>query len=509
MALTLMVALVLVGTGSAASTLDQQQSLMDTNVGRLAVGGGSDLSSGAGTLDATFDGDGKVITDFGGDDVAGGVTVQADGKIVAAGGTFSGDGDFALARYNANGSLESGFGSGGLVRTDFGVSSDFASAVAIQADGKIVAAGGAASGGVSGDFALVRYNPDGSLDSTFGGGGKVVTNLQRNEFARGLAIQPDGKIVAVGQTTATTGVAGYDFAVARYNPDGSLDASFGGVGYVITPFTSTLDGADAVLIQPDGKIVAAGVANAGSPSTQDIALARYNPDGGLDGSLDGDGKVETQDPGAGGAWGVALQADGKLVAAGGIVARYNANGALDSSFGSGGKVTLASSSARSVLVQRDQKLVVAATAFGPQDNDFLAARLRPDGSLDASFGKSGQTRTDFASSSDDIVEAAVLQADRRIVLAGYTKASGSGPANFALARYLNPPPLTCRVPNVRGKKLAPARRAVTKAHCRVGKVRRKVSKKVKRGRVISQSPKPGTRLQSLGKVNLVVSRGHR
>ena len=217
-----------------------------------------------------------------------------------------------------------------MVRTDFGSTPDFARAVAIQADGKIVAAGGGSiPGGVSVDFALARYNADGSLDPTFGAGGKVVTNLYATEYANGVAIQADGKIIAVGATTATSGLNGYEFAVARYNPNGSLDTSFGGVGYVITPFTSTLDTAQSVLIQPDGKIVAAGVANAGSPSTQDLALARYSPDGSLDASFDGDGKVQTQDPGAAGAWSVAIQPDGKLAVAGGIVARYNTDGSLD------------------------------------------------------------------------------------------------------------------------------------------------------------------------------------
>lgn len=154
-------------------------------------------------------------------------------------------------------------------------------------------------------------------------------------------------------------------------------------------------------------------------------------------------------------------------------------------------------------------LIVAGTSYAPQGGDFLLARLGANGSADKTFGDNGQTRADFGSNSDDYVEAAVLQADRRIVVAGYTTAVNGGPSDFAVARYLNPAPVTCRVPNVRGKKLALARSAITKAHCSVGEVRRRASKKIRRGRVISQRPSAGTRLRNLGKVNLVVSRGPR
>jgi uncharacterized delta-60 repeat protein len=453
------------------------------------------FSARPGDLDLSFDGDGKVITDFGADEEAHGVAVQSDGKIVAAGMTFdpvtyTGPGDFALSRYNANGSLDPAFGSGGKVRTDFGTLWDGASAVAIQADGKIVVAGSRNAL----DFALARYSPDGSLDSSFGGSGKVVTDLQSADWAHGVAIQPDGKIVAVG-------TQGGRFAVVRYNPNGSLDTSFGGVGYVITSITGGYDWAASILIQPDGKIVAAGYGNAGSPvENPGLALARYNPDGSTDASFGVAGKVYTRDPGASN---VATQADGKLVVAGGIVSRYDANGRLDPSFGSHGKVALGrTASASVVLVQPDRKLVVA----GRHAGDFLVARLKPNGSVDTTFGDHGQARTDIGSS--DGVYAAALQSNRRIVVAGYTSTT-SDPPDFALARYLNPASVTCRVPNVRGKRLAVASSALTKAHCRVGKVTRKASKKVKCNRIISQSPKAGAQLPNLGKVNLVVSRGRR
>ena len=492
------------GHPSAAS-----QSARGPALGQPALAFSGALSAKAGDLDPAFGVGGKVLTDFGGADEARGVAVQADGKIVAAGVTTLVGGGFAVARYNTNGSMDSGFGSGGKVQTSFG-GLDVASAVAIQRDARIVVAGEVfIPGGGHTRVALARYSANGSLDPTFGVGGKVVTDLLASSRAQSVAIEPDGKIVAVGSKLVGPG-NDRDFAAVRYNPGGSLDTSFGGAGYVITRFTSALDQAEAVLIQPDGKIVAAGVANASSPSTQDLALARFNPDGSLDGSFGVAGKVDTQDARAGGAWSVAIQPDRKLVVAGGIVARYNPDGSLDTTFGANGKVALAgASSARVVLVQRDLKLALAGTFSAPATNDFLLARLKVDGSVDATFGVNGQTRTDFAANEDDVT-AAALQSDGRIVVAGWSRPQDpSAPPNFALARYLGSAPVTCRVPQVRGKKLPAARSAITRAHCRVGKVRRSPSKRVKPGRVISQSPKAGTRLPNLGKVNLVVSRGRR
>jgi uncharacterized delta-60 repeat protein/uncharacterized repeat protein (TIGR01451 family) len=170
----------------------------------------------------------------------------------------------------ASGDLDPTFGTGGKVTTDFAGSNAGANGVALQADGKIVAAGFADSGSGS-DFALARYNPDGSLDASFGTGGKVTTDFAGgSDSAFGVALQADGKIVAAG--FADSGSRG-DFALARYNPDGSLDASFGTGGKVTTDFAGSGDEAFGVALQADGKIVAAGFA--GSGSRGDFALARY------------------------------------------------------------------------------------------------------------------------------------------------------------------------------------------------------------------------------------------
>jgi uncharacterized delta-60 repeat protein len=285
-----------------------------------------------GSLDASFDGDGKVTTNFGGNSPAFAVAVQPDGKIVAVGSTYNPYpliDDFALARYNGDGSLDPTFGTGGMVTTDFG-GIDRGEGVAIQTDGKIVAAG---SGGLSDDFALARYNGDGSLDPTFGTGGKVTTDFGSSDRAYDVAIQKDGKIVAVGFSAPNV----VDFAVARYNPDGTLDASFGTDGKVTTDFSGGSDDrAAAVAIQPDGRIVAAGFSSFNFRT--EFALTRYNPDGVLDAGFGTGGKVLT-DFGEGGARAeaVAIQADRKIVAAGSAcvpecgfaLARYRLRRAVD------------------------------------------------------------------------------------------------------------------------------------------------------------------------------------
>jgi uncharacterized delta-60 repeat protein len=205
-----------------------------------------------GDLDASFDSDGKVTTDFGSSESAFAVAVQPDGRIVAAGGS---DGDFALARYNGDGSLDTSFDSDGKVTTDFGAFAG-ALAVAVQPDGRIVAAG--ESGG---DFALARYNRDGSLDTSFDSDGKVTTDFGGSEVATAVAVHPDGRCVAAGGSDE-------DFALAGYKVDGSLDTSFDSDGKVTTDFGG-FEFASDVAIQPDGRIVAAG--NSGG----DFALARY------------------------------------------------------------------------------------------------------------------------------------------------------------------------------------------------------------------------------------------
>jgi uncharacterized delta-60 repeat protein len=391
-----------------------------------------------GGLDATFGGDGKVTTNFTtGFDGANAMAVQADGKIVAAGEAAVSGGAFALARYNPDGRLDETFGDDGKVTTNFTRRSDRAFGVAIQADGKIVAAGEAAGGG--GEFALARYNPDGTLDPTFGGDGRVTTNYTaHDDGASGVAVQRDGKIVAAG--TAFSDCDCSKFALARYEADGILDASFGDAGKVTTPVGGW---ATAVALQPDGDIVVAG-------SAGDIfgpfAVVRYTSDGTLDRSFGGDGKVTTNmgccEESANA---VAIQPNGRIVVAGSVgpheygdrpisyfaLVRYRPNGALDPTFGGDGKVKTAGfGGADAVAIQADGKIVAAGNAGS---GGFALARYRADGTLDPTFGNEGEVTTNFTGGEYEALAFGVaIQADGKIVAAGH---AGSG-GNFALARYL-------------------------------------------------------------------------
>jgi uncharacterized delta-60 repeat protein len=343
----------------------------------------------AGTLDRSFGTGGKVLANLGArsDSWARAAAVQPDGKIVAAGamGPRGRGGRFALVRFTRGGKLDPSFGKKGKVLTRDGQ----AGAVAIQPDGKVVAAGYRGNG-----FALTRLTARGSLDRTFGSGGSVATGFGSgsNAFATALAIQSDGKLVVAGPKFINGRT---DAALARYSSNGRLDPSFGMGGRVVARGASP----SAVAVQKDGKIVVVAVS----------ALLRYRGDGTLDPSFGIGGKV-TIDPGlkAFGS-GLAIQADGKLVVAGTgegrcncqdprvfMVARWMSDGRPDLSFGRGGKVLTAfraGATADGVAVVRGGKLVASGTVGG---KDFALARYTSKGKLEGGFGKGGKVVTDFS-----------------------------------------------------------------------------------------------------------------
>jgi uncharacterized delta-60 repeat protein len=343
-----------------------------------------------GDLDPTFDGDGKATTDFASfTEQAAEIAIQGNGKILAAGGT----GDFLLVRYNTNGSLDTTFGGGaGSVTTDFASRGDSAGAVALQADGKIVVAGVASFSSTDDRFALARYNTDGSLDPTFDGDGKVTTEFAPgSEGAGAVVIQADGRIVAAGSASFSMGR--HDFALARYNTDGSLDASFDGDGKVVTDFASGDDHGRAAAIQADGKIVATGTTFLSLNGVPRFALARYNTDGSLDSTFDGDGRVETA-----------------------VTSHSQANAAA---------------------IQTDGKIVAAGLGWVGETKDFALARYNSDGSVDATFGGGdGHVITDFAGGSDE-ANGVAIQVDGKIVAAGCDGGVCEDDPidNFAVARY--------------------------------------------------------------------------
>ena len=350
----------------------------------------------------------------------------------------------------AAGDLDPTLGTGGLVVTEFFGGFDEARALLVQSDGRLIAVGTASEGSPNSDFALARYNPDGSLDSSWGGTGKVTTDLFGNtDFAFAAVLQPDGKVVAVGETFDPA--TGLDFALARYNRDGSLDASFGTGGKVKTDFFGNFDQAFAAALQPDGKIIAAGFVYNPDAAHSDFALARYNRDGSLDTSFGSGGKVVTDFfNGPDDAFAVAIQADGKIVLAGEssndprfmtmfALARYNSDGSLDTSFGSGGKVTTRVGSfslANDVVIQPDGKIIAAGygvSGDGRLGVDIALVRYNPDGSLDAGFGSGGVVTRDVFGRSD-VVRAVTLQRDGKIVVAGETDL-GSANIDVIVARF--------------------------------------------------------------------------
>ena len=370
-----------------------------------------------------------VTTPIGsGEDRGRAVAIQSDGKMVAGGWSHNGaDFDLAAVRYNTDGSLDSSFDTDGKVTTPIGSGNDVGWAVAIQSDGKIVVAGYSHNGS-NDDFAVVRYNADGSLDSSFDTDGKVTTPIgSGNDLGVSMAIQSDGKIVVAG---SSHNGSNWDIAVVRYNADGSLDSSFDTDGKVTTPIGSNNDRGRAVAIQSDGKIVVVGVSHNGSDN--DFAAVRYNADGSLDTSFDTDGKVTTpigsgNDRGAT----VAMQSDGKIVVAGEshngtdndfAAVRYNADGSLDTSFDTDGKVITPIGSGDdaglAVAIQSDGKIVVAGESHNGADDDFAVVRYNTDGSLDTSFDTDGKVTTPIGSGRDE-GRAVALQSDGSIVVAGF------------------------------------------------------------------------------------------
>lgn len=331
--------------------------------------------------------------------------LQPDGKLVAAGTAVDFTAhhkSFALARYNPDGSLDATFGDGGRVLTVATVANDNQAddeiaAIAIQPDGKIVAVGKA--GSFPPDFAVLRYNADGSLDSTFGDGGRVISNLNYEDEARAVAIQPDGKILVTGLSGSELGITSDDFALVRYNTDGSLDSTFGEGGKVITAFSrEAQDWAYSIVLRPDGTIVIGGPVAVGGAlcgmyvcTTFGFGLAQYTPDGGLDPAFGEGGKSVTKFPSTAGNYALLLLPDGKLVAAGHSrnnlfgLALYNPDGTLVPSFGTEGIVEtdfVRTSPDRiyALALQADGKIVAAGTAsVDPVDmlnGDFALARYR-------------------------------------------------------------------------------------------------------------------------------------
>jgi uncharacterized delta-60 repeat protein len=393
----------------------------------------ADAMAAPGDLDPSFDGDGKATLTILQGSLGGGMAIQGDGRIVVAGTAFNGSNqDFAVARFDAAGAPDPTFDGDGKATAFYIMLNDFLNDVAIQTDGKIVAAGSSGS-----DIALVRFKSNGTLDPMFSGDGKQRTDLGATESAQAMALQPDGKIVVAGWSGMSNTK---NFVVARYTADGTLDGTFSRDGIVTTDFGAT-DEAYAVEIQADSKIVVAGGTGTGGCCDK-FALARYKPNGGLDPAFDTDGRLTTDlGPSQDQVWGLAIQGDQRIVAAGYTfngtdldfaVLRYETDGSPDLTFSGDGRQTVdfgTGDTAFAIALQPDGKIVAVGDSGTPNTFHWAVARLKPGGALDKNFSADGKVTTTFGRNFET-ARAVALQSNGRIV------AAGRATQQFAVARYL-------------------------------------------------------------------------
>ena len=384
----------------------------------------------SGDLDPAFDGDGQVTTAFSAGAAANGMAIDR-GRIVVVGAAGP---NFAVARYNLNGTLDDSFGGEGKVTTHFRGSGATARAVVVQDNGKIVVVGDADN---FGRFAIARYRIDGSLDTSFSGDGKQTTRIwPGGSAARAVALTSGGRIVVAGQTSGPERSA---FAIVRYLRNGSLDRTFSLDGKVTTQFQG-VGAAYGIAVTNGDKVVVVGDA----VIAEGFCIARYRSDGRLDRHFAGDGKLVSRKPG--GARAVAL-ADGKVVVAGiggdifgpFAVERYNHDGSVDRTFSDDGRVIAhmgdGEESGQAIAIQRNGRIVVAGYTNVPHEGGdtgngaFALVRFRPHGAIDESFGVGGKVLTEF-SEGLALGMALALQWNGKIVVAGW--AGG----NFGVARYL-------------------------------------------------------------------------
>jgi uncharacterized delta-60 repeat protein/RHS repeat-associated protein len=413
---------------SAGQVLEEQQSGAVVNQNVWGLGYVNDLVlrdhfTSSGSLDTTFNSSGRVTTTVGSSDIAYKTLVQGDGKIVIVGyNSTSG----VVIRYNADGSLDSGFGSSGVTTLSSVVFYD----AAIQSDGKIIAVGG----DYSGNFVAARYNTDGTLDTSFGSSGIATVDFGPWDYANAVSLQSDGKIVLGGASGSGPGTGAENWAIVRLTTSGSLDTSFNSTGKLTLDWGSD-DVINGITVQDSGKIVAAGLANGAS------GMARFTSSGALDTTFGsgGTGKVALT-----GDWDQSINleslSDQRLLVSGVsagemVLHRFTADGLEDDTFGTSGTVTMAFGAwhidwGYDVGVQPDGKVIVVGLS-NFSGGDGFALRYNVDGTLDASFGSSGAMLVWYGSSSYsewDYFQSVAIQKDGQIVVAG------TADGKFALAR---------------------------------------------------------------------------
>ena len=391
----------------------------------------------AGAFDTTFSGDGVATVDVvQGPDLAGDVAIQPDGKIVVAGeGGPNGDWGFLVTRLLPNGKLDTTFNGTGKVLLQLSSSQEIVGGVAIGPSGKIVVAGTTRS---TNDFAFIRLMPTGKLDKTFSGDGKFTLDHGGSDAVQDVAVQSDGKIVFVGRTTT-----GSEFGVlGRLKAGGTLDSGFASGGTQDITFGFAEGSLSAVAIRPNGKI---DVVGSTGPAPSQVGIAQFLPDGTFDfnGFNSPFGEVTTSfgsqsaEP-----FDVALSGT-KLVLAGHLarttddvlVLRYMANGALDSTFGTGGHAITnlgAQEAAFGVAAAPDGKVVVAGVSSNPKG--IVLLRYKVGGKRDLGFGTDGIVRP--PNTFEGLIggfPSVALQQDGRIVVSGSTAGQ---PPKLWVGRFL-------------------------------------------------------------------------
>jgi uncharacterized delta-60 repeat protein len=419
-----------------------------------------------GMLDSSFGSGGESTITFGTHDRAAGVAVDSSGRIVVAGTTYnfsstSTGPDFAVARLNDDGTLDSSFGSSGETTVSFGTgfTYDQAASLTLDATGRIIVAGTTLTSVTNPDFAVARLTTAGTLDGSFGSGGRATVSFGPTwDSAAGVVVDSSGRALVVGTSSSLVNgtLIGGDLELARLTGSGSLDTSFGSGGQVTTAVLgpSVDQAANLVLTQPDGKIVVVGTSFAQLDT--DLSVARYNADGSLDSSFNGNGIVrfgsgsgQFLNPTA-----VTVDASGRLLVAGYLpyffgsyadfaVLRLNADGSPDTSFGTGGRATVRSATGSTydkihgVTVDSSGQVVLAGISSSfITGSQFAVARLNADGSKDTGFGSGGETTIRYGTGyTQDTASGLALDAAGRIVVVGTTNnsAMGTGP-DFAVTR---------------------------------------------------------------------------
>lgn len=411
-----------------------------------------------GIIDTSFGTNGKVVTSMGANNnnSAFAVAIQPDGKIIVAGTYISprGDNDYALVRYNANGTIDQTFGIDGKAITDFvSVNNNYSyiHSIHLQPDGKIIVLGATGMQGFFPQIGIVRYNADGTMDSGFGNNGKIISELAPyGTYGSKLLLLPDGKFL-ITSLKFYQGDPDYYIGIERYTAEGLIDTSFGAAGQAVTSWGAGQNISASMALLPDGRFVIAGtyIQNGNSK----LALAQFNANGSLDTSFSADGKVITNFGAGTYAFGYSVftNPDGKVTATAYVtsqsarnlgVVQYNANGVPDAGFDGDGMVVTPVAAdddcgaTNAVVRQADGKFIVVAQLTNTmlQASDFVIRRYNTNGTADVGFGTNGRVATTFDTGLNE-AQAATVTPEGKIVVVGRSTPEGGAHAEFALAQY--------------------------------------------------------------------------